>query len=345
MATTRYREYFAEADTAAATGPAQTVDVPSSARPPGVRVRHVLPAFRWTETVPEDAPHTLIRRRSGALRAYLERPWYASGDGELLAVVTAEPGSTVPPSDPRRRHLARWGLDPVRPATDLPKDAPQSVHFLGDDVVRAAGLRLPEPTAPPDRWRLPRTPCTTTRAAACGTPTSDRTRAVPTGPSSTSPSPATSRTPCPVSNSPRPPAWTRSRPSPTAPPNTPGPTSAPCSSRSPASRRQSRCRTHRAECAPGWSSCLPARPTRRTWDGSAWGDVIDLPLVTTAGTIHTWSEKLALPAGIPFARPGGTFPSGWRVVVEEWERLPYDSTDAEPPAVAERVTYTDQVGL
>ncbi|HTF08755.1 MAG TPA: hypothetical protein VK659_11350, partial [Asanoa sp.] len=48
------------------------------------RVRFVVPAFAWRREEPGLELHS---SRSGFLRVYLDRPWFVSGDGELLGVV------------------------------------------------------------------------------------------------------------------------------------------------------------------------------------------------------------------------------------------------------------------
>jgi hypothetical protein len=69
----------------------------------------VLPMFRWEEETEPEQPFGLRRRRRAGVRIYLDRPWYSSGDGELLGVVTGELGDSVPRID----SFSQWGADPV----------------------------------------------------------------------------------------------------------------------------------------------------------------------------------------------------------------------------------------
>ncbi len=109
-ATTRFREYFPP-ETATQLddegvprvehrGPEVSRHVPSSARPAPPEVAYVLPTFSWAETTERELlrpsgpgglvprPRTVtVRTRSSGLRVYLKRPWFSSGDGELLGVV------------------------------------------------------------------------------------------------------------------------------------------------------------------------------------------------------------------------------------------------------------------
>jgi len=119
VATTRFKSHFPKTitdDPANITreGPPLDVDVLSSARPAAPRVRYVVPTFRW-----EDGPTGQTRR--GGLRVYLERPWYSSGDGELLGVLLEDRGGGIvqpgqkPPlvREPLRPYVTQWGIDPI----------------------------------------------------------------------------------------------------------------------------------------------------------------------------------------------------------------------------------------
>jgi hypothetical protein len=151
-AATRFREYF-DPETLAAPTPAQppgpgepvddgqsvvgpeiTLDVPSSARPAAPIVYSVLPLFRWeTGTEPEQPVATRHRRRTG-VRIYLERPWFSSGNGELLGVLLAPAGDD---SSAVRHPVSQWGADPVWMSAPVQRRA----MFLElDNFLRAAGL-------------------------------------------------------------------------------------------------------------------------------------------------------------------------------------------------------------
>jgi hypothetical protein len=103
LATTRYREYF---DPAITSDPANisrlsdkvTLDIPCSARPAPPKVLYVVPTLGWEESTPQDG--TVARSRTAGLRIYLDRPWYSSGDGELLGVVIPIKPIVVVDGDP-----------------------------------------------------------------------------------------------------------------------------------------------------------------------------------------------------------------------------------------------------
>lgn len=150
VATTRFREYFPFSDDDIASGKARitresepvTVDVLNSARPLPPRVRYVIPTFGWEV---EKSPDGVVSKRlGGGLRVYLERPWFSSGEGELLGVVlpSKQPviaGRTVRPvvgggiSESLQRYVTQMGADPifasgsVKPAPD-PADFPLAVE-------------------------------------------------------------------------------------------------------------------------------------------------------------------------------------------------------------------------
>ncbi|MDQ1396321.1 MAG: hypothetical protein QOG64_1580, partial [Acidimicrobiaceae bacterium] len=96
VGTTRFREYFPAAITAdpaniTSRGRRVQLDVPNAARPAAPMVRYIVPTFSWREErVDADTP-VFRRRRTGGLRVFLDRPWWSSGEGELLGVVLRQP--------------------------------------------------------------------------------------------------------------------------------------------------------------------------------------------------------------------------------------------------------------
>jgi hypothetical protein len=132
IATTRYREYFPTlANTPAllqSEGPElAVVNIPSSARPEPPRILYILPTFQWQLSMDK----TTSTRAGRGLRVYVDRPWYSSGDDELLGVVVP-PSGKIP--DELRKYISQWGSDPVwdlaGPSVEL---APE--HFVSDPTV------------------------------------------------------------------------------------------------------------------------------------------------------------------------------------------------------------------
>ena len=93
--------------------------IAASAPPDEPRIVYTVPTFKWTET--SNAASKDTTRLGNGVRVYLERPWFSSGNGELLGVVilgenanfTDIPASLVP-------LVTQWGLDPLWD-TALPK--------------------------------------------------------------------------------------------------------------------------------------------------------------------------------------------------------------------------------
>ncbi len=115
-ATTRFREYLPNALTAdqlsrdSAAGQVARVNVKSTARPDAPHILYAVPTFGWPTPAPAPGWPTLEHTRGGGgLRIYVDRPWYTSGEGELLGVVM-----TANEPNPLPDHLrSRYGLDPT----------------------------------------------------------------------------------------------------------------------------------------------------------------------------------------------------------------------------------------
>jgi hypothetical protein len=96
------------------------VEVPSTATPPPPRVSHIVPVFEWKRQGSVAGPG-FSSQRIGGLRVYLDGPWFASGDGELLGVAVSsrvdggsviELGRTIVASNWARDPL--WDSDSIR---------------------------------------------------------------------------------------------------------------------------------------------------------------------------------------------------------------------------------------
>lgn len=144
VSTSRFREYFPPDVPGGLTraGDEVVVDVPSSARPEAPRVLYVLPTFGWER---QAETNLIASHRSGALRVYLDRPWFSSGADELLGVLYTSMLQPATPREERQRlgpYVTQWGYDPVhlsRPGTP----ALTSDHFP-EAIMHGGGLLLPE---------------------------------------------------------------------------------------------------------------------------------------------------------------------------------------------------------
>ncbi|MFG3229961.1 hypothetical protein ACGF07_34950 [Kitasatospora sp. NPDC048194] len=119
-----------------ATGQLADTDVPSSVRPPAPKLLHCVPSFSWTRAT--DGQQTLVRlRQGGGLRVFLARPWFTSGDGEVLALLTF-PAGPVPPE--ALQYVTVAGRDPIRD-TGAPPAALTSAQINAPDQAQVI---LPE---------------------------------------------------------------------------------------------------------------------------------------------------------------------------------------------------------
>jgi hypothetical protein len=158
-ATTRFREYFPQAVTdhieniSRLSQPA-ALSILNSARPSAPKPRYVIPTFQWQPQA--EGAWTFSRRQGGGLRVYLDRPWYSSGEGELLGVVM---WGCAPPQhrssnafvvpDFLKSYVTQWGKDPLWLAAALPSQAvPRREHFR-NAVAFGEGLSLDELAAHP----------------------------------------------------------------------------------------------------------------------------------------------------------------------------------------------------
>jgi hypothetical protein len=144
VGTSRFREYFdpgwaKDPESFTRQGPEVVVSVPSSARPAPPHVLYVVPAFRWEREQPAGTHVFTSRRWGNVLRVYLDRPWYSSGEGELLGVVLW-PDWTCQVPERLSHSVTAWAKDPLW-RTNPTYATPDAAHFpLAVDV--GTGLRL-----------------------------------------------------------------------------------------------------------------------------------------------------------------------------------------------------------
>jgi hypothetical protein len=135
-AVTRFRQFFTGGTDADYQQVGHTAEVPllSTARPVPPVVLSVVPAFVWST---EEGDGVVVRRRLGnRARVELARPWFTTGEGEALAVLTV-PGEPPPHL---RDYVTHVGRDPLRdtPVPSLP-ELPGDDRTLAENgaVVRA----------------------------------------------------------------------------------------------------------------------------------------------------------------------------------------------------------------
>ncbi|KAB1984180.1 peptidoglycan-binding protein [Streptomyces triticiradicis] len=125
------------------TGTPQEHSVPSSAAPTAPRLLYCMPTLALERaTGPSGA--IVQRRLGGGIRVYVDRPWYSSGDGELLGVVLGEPPGGDPASV-RDSWVTLMGRDPLH--RSAPVVAPTADMFT-NAVQRSGPLSVTTPSGP-----------------------------------------------------------------------------------------------------------------------------------------------------------------------------------------------------
>lgn len=144
VAVSRYREYF---DKILAANPGLTttresewterVNIPSSARPKTPEIDYIIPTFEWRKSQTTDAVRH--QRVGGGIRIFLKRPWYSSGDDEMLAVILPNPQArqtmmAVLPSG-YTDYYTNWGIDPLLYSVQPAGYSPQPADFRMNPVI------------------------------------------------------------------------------------------------------------------------------------------------------------------------------------------------------------------
>ena len=122
--TSYFREYFAQGNSNNISGDVFSrptdeesdtcenkfvVEILNSARPSTVDFLYAVPIFSWEQTSQSDE----IRRtrKGGGLRVFVARPWFSSGEGELLGVVLCPQKNRKAKS--LEKYVSEWGMDPL----------------------------------------------------------------------------------------------------------------------------------------------------------------------------------------------------------------------------------------
>ena len=140
VASSRYREYFdkilknyPEQHTVRESQWIEKIDILSTIRPKIPEIDYIIPTFEWHKT--QDHNTVKHQRLGGGLRVFLKRPWFSTGDDEMLGII-------LPPTPPKTATLAtiaqgytgyytHWGIDPLHNSTqpDLLSPAPHDFRM------------------------------------------------------------------------------------------------------------------------------------------------------------------------------------------------------------------------
>jgi hypothetical protein len=156
-ASSRYREYFdpnLDASAFTRTSDSVVVDVPASARPLAPDVVYVVPTFGWERQTDTNLKRSV--RFGGGLRVYLNRPWFSSGEGELLGVAiwSYQNGSLDQAArDKFKPFFTQWGMDPIWDTHSLASvpnvfDFPDTDDHEFDLSLEEASARQPDGKSP-----------------------------------------------------------------------------------------------------------------------------------------------------------------------------------------------------
>jgi hypothetical protein len=122
LASSRYREYFdkilknnLQLNTYRESEWKKRINILSSVRPKAPVIDYIIPTFEWRKTQTNDAIRH--QRLGGGLRIYLKRPWFSSGEDEMLAVVLPDSKSNImalaSPGSNYTNIYTHWGIDPI----------------------------------------------------------------------------------------------------------------------------------------------------------------------------------------------------------------------------------------
>jgi hypothetical protein len=149
----RYREFFGPDELPAVDDPASlgneiAVNIPNSAVPAPPVVHDVIPMFLWEQTTEPEHPFAIRRIRRSGVRIWLDRPWYSSGDGEMLAIIaTGDPALAAGKTD----SVSLWARDPILLSSKIANS--YEVPVLAAWQQRAVQLNL-VPESLPGRPKL-----------------------------------------------------------------------------------------------------------------------------------------------------------------------------------------------
>jgi hypothetical protein len=326
-----------------------------------VIVRDVLPLFRWDERTEPDHPFGLRRTRRSGARIYMERPWYSTGDGELLGVLVAVGNDALVHGT-----VSQWGGDPVfrqqgpalrgtLPLMDLLHlvgldDRPEAARPVGPPVMRPLVDRAGQPNV----WVLGYQPEYSPERGlwfvdVAFDPGSAFWPFVQLAVARYQPSSLPGLHLGPVTMC----DFVQLAPERIATLSRTDETHARVVVTGPVGHpRVPQAVLGGALLQPSFLAAVAQTRTMRArlerFDATvgtdlAWVTVgqVDLPILGIEGTVVSWAGEIALPIAIPPKTPGTS--DEWRVTLEEWEYLPADTGAGGTGGWEPRIVYADHL--
>ena len=126
VAASRYREYFdkilkeyKDQNTTRESKWVEKINILSTARPKIPEIDYIIPTFEWHKTQDQDTIRH--QRLGGGLRIYLKRPWFSTGDDEMLGIILpptpSKTGLSVAVTQGYTQAFTHWGIDPLHNST------------------------------------------------------------------------------------------------------------------------------------------------------------------------------------------------------------------------------------
>ena len=147
-AKSRFEEYFPEHPAGGFTRDSDKVivDIPASSRPLAPEIVCVIPTFGWERQTETNLKRSV--RFGGGLRVYMRRPWFSSGEGELLGVTLWSYINGALNNENRDKFkpfFTQWGMDPIWQTGNL-SGAP-GINNFPDAADKDWDVSLDEPVA------------------------------------------------------------------------------------------------------------------------------------------------------------------------------------------------------
>ncbi|MCG8580962.1 MAG: hypothetical protein MI866_13655 [Bacteroidales bacterium] len=144
LAASRYDEYFdkilaanPELKTSRLSEWKEKVNIPSSARPKAPEIDYIIPNFEWRKT--QNATAMRHQRMGGGLRIFIKRPWFSTGDDEMLGILLPEKGyhptTFVSNSPAYNTDYTSWGMDPILYSVQPQGYSPKPEDFFMNPVI------------------------------------------------------------------------------------------------------------------------------------------------------------------------------------------------------------------